>query len=161
MRHLQYCHFIKITLLILAGFCMKSNAAEILIRAQNHWMETADTTGWSQEQLDMKGRALAKGCPVVIMPDGWVWGSKEGLPDFIIVKLVRADTSNHVTVEQIKQYTEGLSDQNQKKLKRRRYKLPEVLVDSVANYYGGIVTLTPQKLLQVIKEYRQDGSGWD
>lgn len=152
--------FIKITLLI-AVFCVESNAAEILIRAQNHWMETADTTGWSQDRLDKKHRATTKGCPIVIKPDGWIWGSSEGLPDFILLKLAWADTTRApITPMQIKYYIEGLQDSTGRMLKRRRFRIPGVLVDSVANYYGGVITLTPAKLLNVIKEFKQDGSGW-
>lgn len=150
--------------IILAILLMASPvfSAEILIRAQNHWLETADTTGWSQKRLDEKHRTTVKGCPIVIMPDGWNWGNLEGLPDFIRVNLVWADTTRPpITPAQIKHYLSGLQDETKKILKRRKYRIPAVLVDSVMNHYGGVITLTPAKLLNVIKEYKQDGSGWD
>ena len=153
----------KITL-ILAILLLASPvfSAEILIRAQDHWTETADTTGWSQEQLDEKHRATIKGCPILIEPDGWEWGNREGPPEYIRVNLVWADTTRpEITPAQIKHYMSGLQDSTKKILKRRKYRIPAALVDSVMNHYGGIVTLTPAKLLNVIKEFKQDGSGWD
>lgn len=142
---------------VLGPYC---DGAEILVKARPHWMEIADTTGWLQEKLDVKNRIIGKGCPVSIRPDGWNWGALERPPGFILIKLVRADTSNHVTKAQIKHYLGGLRDSTQNRLKTRKYKVPEVLVDSVLNHYGGAITITPAKLISVIKEYEQDGSGW-
>jgi hypothetical protein len=52
--------------------------AEILIRAKNN--VHADPT------KDRQG-SYKRGMPVVVMDDGHIWGSKEGLPDFVVLKV--------------------------------------------------------------------------
>lgn len=158
----------KVLILILL-MAVSAQPAEILIRAKAHYLETADTTGWTQEQLDIKHQVTTKGSPIVIKPDGWNWGSAECPPSFILLKLPG------IQISQILKYREGLIDSTQMifiyhedgsidttygLLKKRRFKVPAILVDSVLNYYDGIITMTPQKLKKVIKEYKQ-GWGWE
>lgn len=150
-------HIILISLLLTA----LAWPAEILIRAQSHWMETADTTGWTQEQLDEKHQVTTKGSPIVVKPDRFLWGNRERAPWNIIVRLAWADTTRpEITPHQIGYYIQALRDSTGRTIKVAKYKVPEVLVDSVLNYHGGFVQMTPAKLLNVIKEYKQD-SGWE
>lgn len=144
-----------IRILLILFMAASVNSAEILIRAKTHWLESADTTGWTQEQYDEKERVTQKGSPIVAMPDDHTWGSAEGLPDYIIVKLPDLQKS------QVIQYVQSLQDTVlNRQIKQRKFRIPEVLVDSVINYYSGVVTMTPAKLISVIKEFRQ-GSGWE
>lgn len=63
------------------------NAAEFLVYAKTHWMESVDRTGWSAKQLKEYGRRLVKGNPIVVRPDGWKWGKRERPPDFVVIKV--------------------------------------------------------------------------
>jgi hypothetical protein len=36
--------------------------------------------------IDRQG-AYKRGFPVVVMPDGWVWGTEERLPKFVVIKI--------------------------------------------------------------------------
>jgi hypothetical protein len=62
--------------------------AEILIKA-------FDNT-YPDPEKDQKG-CYKRGMPVVVMPDGHIWGSSEGLPNFYILKLpgVSVDKVQH------------------------------------------------------------------
>lgn len=108
---------------------MQSFSAELLVRARPHWMETADTTGWSKDQLKEKNTVTTKGSPIVVKPDGWKWGKKECPPNFIIIKLPG------VTVEKCLKYIESLRDTTLSTLesqtkKERKYIIRESLIDS-------------------------------
>jgi len=140
-----------VLILLLAG---SVQSAEILIRAKAHWMETADTTGWTQEQLDEKHQATTKGSPIVVMPDGWKWGKKECAPDFIILKIPG------LSPDKISRYLEELRDSTDfsKIIKRVRHKLPDGFVDSIMTKSSGVATITKTKLKNVIRRFRHDGS---
>lgn len=64
--------------------------AELLVLAKNHWQDSL-----SKEDIDkMTNRQKADfearyqyGDIIVVRPDGWKWGTKECLPDFVIVKI--------------------------------------------------------------------------
>ncbi len=145
---------IRILLLILF-LVPTSHSVEIAIRAKTHWMDTVNTMGWSQNQLDEKARVTQKGSPILLRPDGFIWGSAEKLPDYIIIKLPGVSKS------QVKKYVNRLYGSDSiTVIKERPFKIPEVWVDSIANYYGGIITTTPAKIKAVMKEYNKADSSW-
>lgn len=69
--------------------------AEILVKAVSS-AALADLT------KDQRG-SYKRGMPVVVMPDGHPWGRREGLPNFIVVKLPG------VSAERVKKYIEAES----------------------------------------------------
>ena len=79
--------------------------AEFLIKAQgNLWMENLAKENWAskgltQRTFDARGQI---GDIIVVKPDGWVWGNKECLPSFVVVKL------SGMTEEEAKKYEETL-----------------------------------------------------
>jgi hypothetical protein len=77
--------------------------AEILIKAKSHWMENVDRSSWDQNKLSKYARRTSVGSPIVVKPDGWNWGSKEGPPGFIVLKIPG------VSVPDVSRYLEGLA----------------------------------------------------
>lgn len=71
--------------------------AEILIKATN--------ATHSDPDKDRRG-CYKVGMPVVVQPDGHQWGSAEGLPNFVILKLPG------ISVEKVKQFIESDVVQN-------------------------------------------------
>ena len=64
--------------------------AELLVRAHKSWMEdipqaTKDT--WYEWQWAKYNRRRRKGNPIVVKPDGWKWGRKECLPQYVVVRV--------------------------------------------------------------------------
>lgn len=64
--------------------------AEFLVRAKGHWKDE-----WTQQQVNALSTQDRKTYEarsqrediVVVRPDGWQWGSKECLPDFVVIKV--------------------------------------------------------------------------
>lgn len=108
-------------------------SADILVRAQPHWMETANTMGWTQKQLDEKDRVTTKGSPIVAKIGGWVWGGRERPPEYIVISLP------NLSVGDIEEYLTPLIDTTAEfdSLKgyplvaEKRFRFPESFVDSV------------------------------
>ncbi len=64
--------------------------AELLIKANGHWMDNLSKTDIDKMTKDEKQRYEArsqKGDIIVVRPDGWKWGRCECLPDYLVVKL--------------------------------------------------------------------------
>lgn len=86
-----------------------------------------------------------KGFPVVVKPDGHVWGNGERLPEYVVIKIP------NISVSQVEKYAGRWFDYTTMTvLGRRRYQLAATIVDqAVAN--GGTLTLTrPQFTRNVI-----------
>jgi len=96
-----------ITLLVTAvliALVSVGNSAEILLTAKKSWMITADTLNFSIENLIKMRRQEGIGAPIVVKPDGWVWGKKERPPAFIVLKIPGA------SVAQVNKYLVPLHD---------------------------------------------------
>lgn len=83
--------------------------AELLIKAVN--------ATHSDPEQDRRG-CYKRGMPVVVMPDGHQWGSAEGLPSFVVLKLPG------VSVDRVKEYldrqTQGVDAEGRPLAFRRR-----------------------------------------
>jgi hypothetical protein len=79
--------------------------AELLVKAKAHWMDS-----FPQATIDAMTPAERRGFEsrsrigdiIVVRPDGWVWGSEECLPNFVVVKVPG------VSVEDVKHYEDVL-----------------------------------------------------
>lgn len=71
-------------------------AAEILVKATDsiHPNPTEDLRG-----------SYKRGYPVVVMPDGHIWGSKEGLPNFVVIKIP------NISIEKVQKYIQVWQEQ--------------------------------------------------
>ena len=111
--------------------------SEILIKA-------VDATHADPEK-DQRG-CYKRGMPVVVMPDGHTWGSREGLPTFVVLKLPG------VSVEKVQQFIspeqvdDGVDHHGVPKWKMVRVRLWKVFVDeiplAVRNLLGSQGSLT-------------------
>jgi len=64
--------------------------AELLVKAQNHWMDDlkpAEVTALSDKMKEGYEQRSQKGDVIVVKPDGHNWGKCECLPEFIVVKV--------------------------------------------------------------------------
>lgn len=131
------------TLVLILLLAVSSWSAEMLVLAKTHWMQTADTTGWSKEQKLERQQSKTKGHVETVKPDKADWGKKECLPSYIIVKLPG------VPVDSLKKYLEETIDStvigDDKRfplLLERAYKIDELFVDFVITNLEGVVTIT-------------------
>jgi len=68
--------------------------AQILIRAKNNTHSDPTKDRWSYKT----------GMPVVIQDDDHIWGSKEGLPDFVVIKfplVPKSRLEKYITPEEV------------------------------------------------------------
>jgi hypothetical protein len=131
--------------IILAILLLASPAfsAEILVRAQPHWMEIANTMGWTQKQLDEKDRVTTKGSPIVVKPDDWVWGGRERPPEYILIVLP------NLSVGDVQEYLTPLVDTTAEfdslrgypLVAEKRFRFPKSFVDSVFIKPGGEIII--------------------
>jgi hypothetical protein len=102
-----------------------------------------------------KEMALYKrGMPVVVMPDGHPWGAKEGLPDFVVIKIPGVPVSTLQTLTDV-QTEDALGVETGSMVRRRRWVLD---VDTI-NFVGGITTLPIVQLATKASRIR-DGFKW-
>ena len=107
--------------------------AEILVRAVNGTCP------------DPAANSL-RGMPIVVMPDGHVWGAGERLPEYVIIQLPA------VLVSTVQQYTarwETITGDVVTLLGRRRYLVPEVIVKA-AESAGGTYTRTRNQFTRAL-----------
>lgn len=114
---------------------------EALIQAKPHWKDSWDNqkvnslTAQEKQQYDSR---IEIGDIVVIKPNGWEWGREETLPNYYIVKVP------NVTVEQAQYAVESLTDttdpDNPVMLKKRRYKIPQQIINHL-DQNGGVYTV--------------------
>lgn len=114
--------------------------AEILIKA-------VSATS-SDPEKDQRG-CYKRGMPVVVMPDGHAWGRKEGLPNFVLLKLPG------VSVERVRRFIEpdreadGLREDGNERTRIVRRRLWRIFVEdipaSVSNRWlsQGSITIGP------------------
>lgn len=82
-------------ILLLLFLSWNAFAAEILVKATDsiHPNPTEDLRG-----------SYKRGYPVVVMPDGHIWGSEERLPKFVVIKIPL------ISVEKVQKYIQTYSD---------------------------------------------------
>lgn len=141
----------KHLLIILCLCACQASSAELLIAAQQAPMLSIDTIGKDSVWMAEYDMQLRRGQVVVIKPDGWTWGKKEGPPKFVRVKILgmprdsllrfldpeaRAITSDTGKVIQIDH--------------ARRWMLPKSFIDSlvITNELGAYPTVTKVSLTE-------------
>lgn len=129
--------WIRICLIILL-LASTAWSAEILVRITDNWMLSADTTGWSQKQLNERRRAKKSGSPIVVMPDNHVWGNSEKPPRYIIIALPG------FSVDTLRKYLQPLMD-GDSVVFRKRYTFPKSFIDSVMVKPGGRIVINKNK----------------
>jgi len=96
----------------------------------------------------------ARGCykvgmPVVVMPDGHIWGLAEGPPTFVVIKLPG------VSVEAVQKYIESYDDAEGNPVRRRKW---QIRLDSLP---VATKTLLSNKGEIVVKVGKYDGKADD
>lgn len=119
---------------------------EALVRATGHYRDNISTVGFTQGQLDEWNARTRKGDIIAIYPDGHVWGRLECLPDFVVVKIPTVPYS-----ETIAHYCDTLEEPTTKKLfKRRKFRVPENIVNGWVSAGTSVVTITSNKVTNFI-----------
>lgn len=125
---------------------------EALIRAKTHWKDA-----WNQSkinsltpaELDEYVARTQLGDIVVIRPDGWTWGSEEGLPNFVLVKIP------DMTVEEAKQYEDSIMDNTDpdrpKMVRFRKWFLKPTWVNTIISQ-GGVYTISKSVVTNYIEQ---------
>ena len=130
--------------------------AEILIRAKGHWkdgIKKADYNALSEEEKIAYDARTQLGDIIVVRPDGWVWGSAEGLPDFVRV------TVTGMTVEEAKQYEDSINEQytdaqgnpSTRMLRFRKFFLKPTWVNTIISQ-GGTYTIDKETVVDYIEQ---------
>ncbi len=107
--------------------------AEILVRAKNHWAESippGQRNSWPQKRKDKFERRIQFGDIMRVEEDGFVWGSKEGMPDWILIKVLglsKAEAEQYIDLIEDVPDAEG----NAKKLRRKRYGIPKNICNQI------------------------------
>lgn len=129
--------------------------AEILIKARN--------ATHPDPEVDRRG-CYKRGDPVVVHEDGHVWGAKEGLPNFVVVKIPGVAASKvRALMESQTEDDAGtpLQDENgaPRAFRRRRWR---VLVDNIPSAIRnqllttGSVTVTPTQVRNYVRRVRDN-----
>ena len=124
--------------------------AEFLIKAKPHWKDN-----FTQEQIDamsegdrviFEGRSQI-GDIIVVKPDGWGWGKRERLPNYIVIKIPG------LSIEDAQKYEESLSElktvsrvgmpdtQVMTNIKRRKYAIPQNVVTTAIQTSKNVVEI--------------------
>ena len=129
--------------------------AEVLIRAKGHWkdgMKPNVYNALSEEEKIAYDARTQLGDIIVVRPDGWVWGSAEGLPDFVQV------TVTGMTVEEAKQYEDSINEQYEENgetksrmLRFRKFFLKPTWVDTIISH-GGTYTIDKETVVDYIEQ---------
>lgn len=132
--------------------------AELLVRAEDHWMDSL--TSEQVEAMDDRRKEnyearFQKGDVVCVKPDGHQWGKKEGLPKFIVVKVP------NMTVEEAAVYLEEDTDIDDSDTERgdrhvvtrmRKRKLPVTEVERIKSLPEGREELQESKKTEFLSK---------
>lgn len=127
--------FLILILLTISGQCF---GFEALVRATGHYRDNISTAGFTTEEWYEWNARSQKGDIIAVRPDGWKWQRLECLPDYVVVKIPAVPHS-----ETIEHYCDTLEDPTTKKLlKRRKFRVPENIVNGWVNAGNSVVTIT-------------------
>jgi len=127
----------KLTILILllwAGNCL---AAELLVHAKPHWMDSFTQTEVDKLSPGDKQSYEARsqiGDIVVVRPDNWVWGKEECLPNFVVVKVPGMNEVEAKQYEQSLMEQKGIDEHGAPimvMLRHRKYALPKTDITAI------------------------------
>lgn len=118
---------VKVLVLLIFLFQVRSAmAVELLVNAKSHWQDTWDmnkVASLSKEEKQTYDARAQIGDIIVVRPDGWQWGKEEGLPNYIVVKIPS------ISFEVAQKYEDVLKDETGKILKKRKYRIPQIVVN--------------------------------
>lgn len=136
-------------------FCLVASncfGAEVLIRAQTHWMDAwtpAQVKKLTPEEKVSYDARSQFGDIIVIRPDGWPWGLEERLPRFVLVKIP------DMTVEEAKQYEDSIWDTTDPEkpimLRHRKWKIKATWIDTIISH-GGEWTISKDVVVDYIEQ---------
>jgi hypothetical protein len=121
----------KLTILILLLWAGNCWAAELLVRAKPHWMDSFTQVEVDKLSPGDKQSYEARsqiGDIVVVRPDNWVWGKEECLPNFIVVKVPGMNEVEAKQYEQSLMEQKGIDERGMPimvMLRHRKYALPK------------------------------------
>jgi phage pi2 protein 07 len=116
-------------------------AAELLVKASPHWMdsltedEVDDLTDDQKEAYDARTQI---GDIIVVRADNFTWGNSECLPDFIVIKIPG------MSYDDAKEFEKSLwkgSDTNKKLKKRRKRRIDPNLIEVYKAQELSVVTI--------------------
>ena len=121
--------------------------AELLVRASGHWLDSktqGEVDAMPQGERDSYNARTQVGDIIIVKPDGWEWGKEECLPTFLVVKLPQVDvaTVEHFTNPLNEIYINEQGREQQRLLKRRKYRIPENWVLNKALIGESVIEIT-------------------
>ena len=121
--------------------------AELLVRASGHWLDSktqGEVDAMPQGERDSYNARTQVGDIIIVKPDGWEWGKEECLPTFLVVKLPQVDvaTVEHFTNPLNEIYINEQGREQQRLLKRRKYRIPENWVSNKALLGESVIEIT-------------------
>lgn len=133
--------------ILILCFCLITSycfGAELLVKAKSHWLDELSQAEINTLIADNKitlesyNSRTQIGDIIVVRPDGWEWGREETLPIFVLVKIP------DMPIEEAKQYEAVLMDNTIPTqpviLKRRKWKISSVYVDTIKQAGGSVIT---------------------
>ena len=99
--------------------------AQLLVRTKNHWLDEVPKLvqlTWTQEEVDEYNRRSIRGDIIVVKDDDHIWGRREGLPDYVIVKIAGLSLNN------AKHFEDALIIDDVV-IRNRKYKIPEATLN--------------------------------
>jgi hypothetical protein len=100
--------------------------AELLVKASGHWMDKlteSDVAKMSAKELEIYKARHQPGDVIVVRPDGWKWGKRECLPEFIVVKVPE------LSIEDAQEYVKPLMN-GTTPIRHCKYAFPKTDIDS-------------------------------
>lgn len=107
-------------------FIKPASAVELLVQAKPNWQDDWDTVKVKSLSVAEKQTYDARaqiGDIIVVRPDGWKWGKEECLPNYIVVKIPG------ISFEATQKYEDVLKDEAGNILKKRKYRIPQSVVN--------------------------------
>lgn len=106
--------------------------AQILVKAKQSWMVDVDRSNWTHEQKAKFVRRTRKGSPIVIRRNSHIWGLRERLPGFVIIKMMgKSVTDLNYLITSTYEFPD---DDRKKRLLKRRYHVKAIKVnEAIAN----------------------------
>jgi hypothetical protein len=131
--------------------------AELLVKLRHQWMEDIKRGDWKKHQITQEkfDRRSEPGDIVVVRPDGWKWGKREGPPGFVVIKCPELSIEDAKKLEECLCKTVG---EESILMKRRKYKLDSAKVSAAVLTPKGILTLNAVTLKSEIWERSLDES---
>lgn len=116
--------------------------AEFLVKAKPNWRDNTPANVIAKMTVDEKKHFAMRhqeGDIIAVRPDGWVWGKKEGLPDFIIVKVPS------LSYQEALDYKKDV-EENVDIVKHSRFRINKGRIQQAVNTNNGIIELKSNEM---------------